>query len=92
MAKRGLRKAERRRWGGRKQSAHRRGAGCPLGSPAGRAAGSMEEQEKSFSKQTRVLGHATPTQCLAMQDAEMETGPSGPGADAPIQGSPLGTS
>lgn len=35
--------------------------------------GGWAEQEKSFSTQTRVLGHATPPQCLAMQDAEMET-------------------
>lgn len=32
-----------------------------------------EKQEKPLLTQTRVLGHATPLQCLAMQDAGMET-------------------
>lgn len=52
-----------------------------------------EEQEKSFLTQTRVLGHATPSQCLVMQNAEMETvAPQDHGAVAPTQGSPLGAS
>lgn len=52
-----------------------------------------EEQEESFLTQTRVSGRATPSQCLVMQDAEMETmAPQDHGADAPTQGSPLGAS
>lgn len=52
-----------------------------------------EGQNKSFLTQTRVLGRATPSQCLVMQDAEMETvALQDHGADAPTEGSPLGAS
>lgn len=55
--------------------------------------GEEQEQEKSFLTPTRVLGRATPSQCLVMQDAEMKTAaPQDHGADAPTQGSPLGAS
>lgn len=97
MAKRGLRKAEPRRGGeGWKRNAGERGAGCRLPTvlpEPGEKQDRREEQGKSFLTQTRVSGHATPSQCLVMQDAEMETvAPQDHGVDAPAQGSPLGAS
>lgn len=70
----GRAEAERsQRWCGRVRAAHR--------APVLGEKRDPWEQEKPFLTQTRVLGHATPPQCLAMQDAEMET--VAPGAVVP---------
>lgn len=80
MAKRGRRKAERHGWG--RAEAERSQAG----SLAGRGGGWMEEQ-KFILDTNKVLGRAAPPQCLAMQDAEMETGArQALGANAPTRG------